>query len=133
MLHVLAICTGASLGALARWRLGLWLSHPGQLPWGTLAANALGGYVIGLAVAAFETLPQLDPAWRLFLITGLLGGLTTFSSYSAEVFQLLHAGRWAMGMVWASTHLLCSLVLTAAGWYCATAWLQRFSMQSINS
>ncbi len=101
MLHVLAICTGASLGALARWRLGLWLSHPGQLPWGTLAANAIGGYVIGLAIAAFEALPQLDPAWRLFLITGLLGGLTTFSSYSAEVFQLLHAGRWAMGMVWA--------------------------------
>ena len=82
MLNVLSICIGASLGALARWRLGLWLSTPGSLlPWGTLAANLVGGYLIGACVAVFQALPHLDPAWRLALVTGFLGALTTFSSF----------------------------------------------------
>ncbi|WP_305806925.1 fluoride efflux transporter CrcB, partial [Stenotrophomonas sp. YIM B06876] len=84
MLNVAAICLGASLGALARWRLGLWLSVGHGLPWGTLAANLIGGYLIGVCVAVFQALPQLDPVWRLALITGFLGALTTFSSFSAE-------------------------------------------------
>jgi len=70
MLHVIAICTGACLGALLRWRLGLWLSAPGGLPWGTLLANAIGGYGIGLAVGWLDALPQLDPVWRLAIVTG---------------------------------------------------------------
>ena len=74
MLNVLSICIGASLGALARWRLGVWLSGPGALlPWGTLAANLLGGYLIGVCVAAFQALPQIDPAWRLALSRGFWG------------------------------------------------------------
>ncbi len=127
MLQVLAICCGASLGALARWQLGLLLSHPGQLPWGTLAANALGGYVIGAVLATLQALPHIDPLWRMFLVTGFLGALTTFSSYSAEVFQLLHAGRWPSALGWAASHVLCSLLLTAAGWASAQAWLARSS------
>lgn len=115
MQQVFAICVGASLGALSRWRLGLWLSTPGALPWGTLAANALGGYLIGLSVAFFQSHPGLDPVWRLTLITGFLGGLTTFSSYSAEVVELLQQGRWGMAAGWAAIHLLASLSLTLAG------------------
>jgi CrcB protein len=115
MQHVLAICVGASLGALSRWKLGLWLSMPGALPWGTLAANAIGGYLIGLCVAFFQGHPHLDPVWRLTLVTGFLGGLTTFSSFSAEVVSLLQQGRWSIAALWASAHLLASLLLTMAG------------------
>ena len=86
MLPVLAICLGACVGALARWQLGLWLNPVATagtvLPWGTLAANLLGGYLVGVCVAVFQALPQLDPVWRLALVTGFLGALTTFSSFS---------------------------------------------------
>ena len=112
---LLAICTGASIGAVLRWQLGLWLSVPGQLPWGTLAANALGGYGIGVAVGWLQALPQLDPAWRLFWITGFLGALTTFSSFSAEVIALLQSQRWLTALGWTAAHVLVSLSLTAAG------------------
>lgn len=115
MHNALAICLGASLGALSRWQLGLWLSAPGALPWGTLAANAIGGYLIGLCVAFFQIYPGIDPVWRLALVTGFLGALTTFSSFSAEVVELLQEGRWAMATAWAAAHLLASLLLTAAG------------------
>ena len=115
MLHILAICAGASAGALLRWRLGLWLSTPGTLPWGTLAANAVGGYGIGVAVAWLQHMPQLDPVWRLTIITGFLGALTTFSSFSAEVLALLQAQRWLTALAWTAAHVLLSLTLTAAG------------------
>ena len=72
MLSVLAICIGASLGALARWQLGLWLNPGGLIPWGTLTANLVGGYLIGVCVAVFQALPELDPVWRLALVTGFL-------------------------------------------------------------
>ena len=109
MLAVLAICTGASLGALLRWQLGLWLTAPGQLPWGTLAANAIGGYGIGLAIAWLDASPQLDPVWRLAIITGFLGALTTFSSFSAEVVGLLQAQRTAGRTVTANDTVLQAL------------------------
>lgn len=115
MLHIAAICIGASLGALSRWQLGLWLSTPGHLPWGTLAANALGGYLIGVCLAVFQAMPQLDPVWRLALITGFLGALTTFSSYSAEVVQLLQSQRWALALGWSALHWCTSIALTLAG------------------
>lgn len=115
MQQVLAICVGACLGALTRWKLGLWLSAPGALPWGTLAANAIGGYLIGLCVAFFQGHPGIDPVWRLALVTGFLGALTTFSSFSAEVVDLLQQGRWGMATVWAGSHLFASLLLTMAG------------------
>lgn len=114
---VLAICTGASLGALLRWQLGLWLSAQSHLAWGTWAANALGGYGIGLAMAWLDNAPHLDPIWRLAIITGFLGALTTFSSFSAEVVGLLQAQRWGMALAWAGLHLFTSLALTIAGIY----------------
>lgn len=116
MLHILAICIGACLGALARWRLGLWLNHPGALlPWGTLTANLVGGYLIGIGVAVFSQMPQLDPVWRLALVTGFLGALTTFSSFSAEVVGMLQAQRYALALGTAGLHLLGSLGLTLLG------------------
>lgn len=115
MLPVIAICIGACLGALARWRLGLWLNVAQALPWGTLAANLVGGYLVGVCVAAFEALPQLDPVWRLALVTGFLGALTTFSSFSAEVIALLQQQRHAAALGWTSMHLLGSLAMTVAG------------------
>lgn len=115
MAPVFAICIGACFGALARWRLGLWLSASHSLPWGTLAANLIGGYLVGVCVAAFEALPQLDPVWRLALVTGFLGALTTFSSFSAEVVGLLQQQRHAAALGWAGVHLLGSLAMTVAG------------------
>ena len=116
MLPVLAICVGASLGALARWGLGLWLSTPGALiPYGTLASNLIGGYLVGVAVAVFQAMPQLDPVWRLLLITGFLGGLTTFSSFSAEVMAMLMQDRLALAFGTAALHVCGSLMLTWLG------------------
>ncbi len=115
MLHVLAICLGASAGALLRWRLGLWLSPGGLLPWGTLAANLMGGYLVGLCVAFFHAMPQLDPVWRLALITGFLGALTTFSSFSAEVVDMLMAQRYGLALGTVGLHLAGSLSLTMLG------------------
>jgi CrcB protein len=115
MQAVLAICIGASLGALARWQLGLWLSAGGLIPWGTLAANLIGGYLVGVAVGVFNALPQLDPVWRVLLITGFLGGLTTFSSFSAEVVAFLSEGRLALALANALAHVTGSLLLTLAG------------------
>jgi CrcB protein len=125
VLTVLAICIGASLGALARWGLGLWLTPGGLLPWGTLAANLIGGYLIGVAIAAFQAMPELDPVWRLLLITGFLGGLTTFSSFSAEVVEFLMAGRYGLALLTAGLHVLGSLAMTVLGLKSLTWWLAR--------
>ena len=115
MLNVFAICIGACVGALARWRLGLWLSPGSVLPWGTLAANLIGGYLIGLCVAVFQTLPQIDPVWRLALITGFLGALTTFSSFSAEVVAMLQQQRYLLALGTVALHLCGSLLMTVLG------------------
>ncbi len=115
MTSVIAICIGACLGALARWRLGLWLNTGGLLPWGTLAANLIGGYAIGVCVGVFQALPQLDPVWRLALVTGFLGALTTFSSFSAEVVAMLQEARYALAWGTAMLHLAGSLILTVLG------------------
>lgn len=115
MTAVVAICVGACLGALARWQLGLWLNTGGLLPWGTLAANLIGGYAIGVCMGVFQALPQLDPVWRLALVTGFLGALTTFSSFSAEVVAMLQASRYALAFFTAVLHLAGSLMLTVLG------------------
>ena len=121
MFAVIAICIGACLGALARWQLGLWLnpstSDDGLLPWGTLAANLIGGYLIGLCIGIFQNMPQLAPEWRLLCVTGFLGALTTFSTFSAEVVGMLQQGRLALALLTAGIHLLGSLVLTYLGLY----------------
>jgi CrcB protein len=127
MLSVVAICLGACTGALARWQLGLWLNPVATagsvLPWGTLAANLIGGYLIGICVTVFQAMPQLDPAWRLALVTGFLGALTTFSSFSAEVVAMLGQQRYAMALGTAGLHLIGSLFLTVAGMRSATFFI----------
>ncbi|MCY1404627.1 putative fluoride ion transporter CrcB [compost metagenome] len=113
---VIAIALGASLGALLRWVLGMQLNalFP-TIPPGTWVANMVGGYIIGLAVAFFAANPALSPEWRLLIITGFCGGLTTFSTFSAEVVTLLQAGRpaWAIGQI--AIHVVGSLLATMAG------------------
>ena len=123
MLPVIAICIGASVGALCRWGLALWLSHGGVFPWGTLAANLVGGYLIGVCIAVFQAMPHLDPVWRLLLITGFLGGLTTFSSFSAEVVSFMLEERYVLALMTATAHVAGSLLMTAAGIKSATFFI----------
>jgi CrcB protein len=113
---IVAICIGASLGALLRWWLGARLnSHFPTIPPGTLAANLIGGYIIGLAVAFFASFPALPLEWRLFIITGFCGGLTTFSTFSAEVVTLLQEGRALSACGAIAAHLVGSVAMTLAG------------------
>ncbi len=119
MLTVIAICLGACVGALARWQLSLWLNPAANseafFPLGTLVANLIGGYLVGVCVGVFQQLPELDPVWRLALVTGFLGALTTFSSFSAEVVAMLQQGRFALALGTTSLHLFGSLALTVLG------------------
>lgn len=120
---IVAIGLGAALGALARWGLSLALNPLfGGLPLGTLAANLVGGYLVGLAVAVFTLRPELPPEWRLFAITGFLGGLTTFSTFSAEVVHAAQGGRPGWALATAAAHVFGSLALTIAG-LATPAWL----------
>lgn len=113
---VAAISAGASLGAVLRWLLaGRFNPLFPALPLGTLAANLLGGYLIGIAVALFAQMPDLSPQVRLFVVTGFLGGLTTFSTFSAEVVTQLQQGHTAWALATALAHLLGSFALTALG------------------
>lgn len=115
-LHMIAIGAGAAIGAWLRWGLSLWLNpRAPSFPLGTLAANLLGGYLVGMAVAYFAGRSDLDPMWRLFAITGFLGGLTTFSTFSAEVVEALLRGALLGGAGLALAHLAGSLVLTYLG------------------
>ncbi|MDE2370826.1 MAG: fluoride efflux transporter CrcB [Burkholderiales bacterium] len=122
---IAAISLGAALGAVLRWFLGLGLNHllP-NLPLGTLAANLLGGYLIGVAVGFFAQNPALPPEWRLFAITGFLGGLTTFSTFSAEVVHALQQGRYGWAAATIALHLCGSLAMTFAG-FATVAALKR--------
>ena len=111
-----AVGIGAALGAWLRWGLTIWLNPKlPAFPLGTLASNLIGGYLVGFAVAFFIVRVDLPPEWRLFMITGVLGGLTTFSTYSAEVTELLMRGDYAIGATLAFSHLAGSLLLTFAG------------------
>ena len=113
---VVAICVGASLGALLRWWLGAQLnSYFPTIPPGTLAANLVGGYIIGLAIAFFASFSALAPEWRLLVVTGFCGGLTTFSTYSAELVTLLQQGRALWACAAAAAHLAGSVLMTFAG------------------
>ncbi|SOZ35161.1 fluoride efflux transporter CrcB [Cupriavidus neocaledonicus] len=115
-LGFVAVGVGAAAGAWLRWGFSvLWNAINPAMPYGTLAANLLGGYLIGVAVGFFDTHAALPPEWRLLAITGFLGGLTTFSTFSSEVLANLLAGDYG----WAAMHLLLhlggSLLLTALG------------------
>jgi CrcB protein len=115
-LSILVIGIGAALGALLRWVLGTQLNalFP-SLPPGTLVANLVGGYLIGVAVAFFANHPTLPPEWRLLTVTGFLGGLTTFSTFSAEVVAQLLAGRVGWALTTVAVHVLGSIAMTLVG------------------
>ena len=112
----IAVGAGAAIGAWLRWGLSLWLNtRNASVPLGTLAANLIGGFLVGLAVAYFSKHTDLSPAWRLFAVTGFLGGLTTFSTYSAEVVTLFERGDFLSALTVALAHLIGSFALTALG------------------
>jgi fluoride exporter len=116
ILGFIAVGIGAALGAWLRWGLSAWLNpRLPDLPAGTLMSNLIGGYLVGLAVAYFAARHDLAPELRLFVVTGFLGGLTTFSTFSSEVTQLLLRGEYAMGGGLALAHVAGSLLLTVAG------------------
>ncbi len=118
-----AVGIGAAVGAWLRWALSLaFNARIESLPLGTLAANLVGGYLIGIAVALFQDLPQLAPEWRLLLVTGFLGGLTTFSTFSAEAVVLLQRGAYGWALLHSGIHLLGSVALCIAG-FATWRWL----------
>lgn len=112
----IAVGFGAALGAWLRWGLSLWLNHVyPAIPLGTLIANLAGGYLIGLAIAFFAQHPGISPEWRLLLVTGFLGGLTTFSTFSAEIFTLFARAQVVMGLAAIGLHVAGSLAMTGLG------------------
>ncbi|WP_250453228.1 fluoride efflux transporter CrcB [Caballeronia sp. ATUFL_M2_KS44] len=115
-LSIIAVGIGGGLGSLLRWALGLRLNavFP-NLPLGTFTANVVAGYIIGVAVAFFARFPDIPVEWRLFVITGLMGGLSTFSTFSAEVVAHLEQGRLGWALVEIAAHVGASLVMTALG------------------
>jgi len=115
-LALVAIAAGSVLGAWLRWGLSYWLNpRMPSLPLGTLASNLIGGYLIGIAVAVFVAHPGIAPAWRLFFVTGFLGALTTFSTFSAESVLLLQGAQWGAALLHTVAHLAGSLLATVAG------------------
>lgn len=115
-LGFLVVGIGAALGACLRWVLSVLFNHAqSNLPLGTLLANLGGAYVIGICVGFFSSQPQISPEWRLLIVTGFLGGLTTFSTFSAEAMQLIQKGDWMWAFAHTATHLLGSIVLCFLG------------------
>jgi fluoride exporter len=113
---LLAVGGGAALGAWLRWWLGVLLNPLlASLPLGTLAANLIGGYLIGVAFAAFEHFQALSPEVRLFVVTGFLGGLTTFSSFSGEAAALLVRQQYGWTAALIAAHVVGSVAMTFAG------------------
>lgn len=125
LLNVAVICLAACVGALMRWGFALWLNPGGWLPWGTLAVNLIGGYCIGIALAVFMQRPDIDPVWRLLVITGFLGTLTTFSSFSGEVVTMLLQQRYGVAFATMALHVGGSFTLTWLGMRSAVWWLAR--------
>jgi len=115
-LALVAVAAGAVLGAWLRWGLSYWLNpRLPSVPLGTLASNLIGGYLVGIAAAILVAYPGLSPAWRLFCVTGFLGGLTTFSTFSAESVVLLQSAQWGAALLHIVLHLVGSIVATVGG------------------
>ncbi len=113
---LLAVMIGGAVGCTLRWLISLRFNalFP-SLPPGTLIVNLAGGFIIGVALAYFLKNPQLDPVWKLLIVTGLCGGLTTFSTFSAEIVLLLQNGNYLWAMTSVMTHVIGSLLMTFAG------------------
>ena len=112
----LAVGCGAAIGAWLRWLLGIALNAAhATMPYGTLAANLSGGFLVGIAVAFFERHSGLPVEWRLFAVTGFLGGLTTFSTFSAESMILLQRGQYGWALAHIGLHLVGSIACCIAG------------------
>ena len=115
---IFLISAGAAIGASLRWGLGLWLNSLfSSLAFSTLVANFIGCFLMGILLAAFWTFPQFSPEWRLFLVTGFLGALTTFSSFSGEVIELFFKEEWGNGLFVLVSHLVGCLIFTVLGIY----------------
>jgi fluoride exporter len=110
-----AIGIGAALGAWSRWGLAMLLNH-GLIPMGTLVANLLGAYLMGIAIAVFLQMPNLNAELKLMITTGFLGGLTTFSTFSAEAFNLLNRHQYAWALTHVISHVIGSLIMTWLGY-----------------
>lgn len=122
-LQVVAVGVGAMLGAWSRWALGAWLNPVlPNLPLGTLVSNLAGGFAIGVAVEFFLRYPMIAPEWRLLIITGFLGALTTFSTFSAEAVELLQQQDYGWATALIAAHLAGSLLMTLAGMQVMRAW-----------
>ena len=122
-LQAAAVAGGAALGALARWAAGLWLNPLwGGFPLGTLLVNCLGGGLIGVAMVWFSRSP--DELLRTLLVTGLLGGFTTFSAFSAESLGLVQRGAWGLALLHSAAHLGGALACTGLGFGVARALLR---------
>jgi CrcB protein len=111
-----AVGAGAAIGAWVRWGLGI-LLNASIIPMGTLVSNLLGGYLMGLVLAGVVHQPQLSPEMKLFITTGFLGGLTTFSTFSAEAFHLMHREQYGFAIAHVLLHVLGSLLMTALGYF----------------
>jgi fluoride exporter len=118
----LAVAVGASIGAWIRWGLSVGLNGIGVIPMGTFLANAVGGLLMGVALGVLHTVPSLSPEWRLLMTTGFLGGLTTFSTFSAEAFTLLQKQHYGWAMLYISSHVIASIGLTIIGYWCVLRW-----------
>lgn len=117
-LSFVAVSVGAVIGANLRWLLGLWLNTSyHSIPIGTLVANLSGGWLIGLLIGYFSQASTLAPEWRLFAITGLCGALTTFSTFSLEMFAAIQEGKWTMAVAGIVLHVVGSILMTALGIY----------------
>ena len=115
---IILVSTGAAIGASLRWGLGLWLNSLfSTLAFGTLVANFIGCFLMGILVAAFWLFPQFSSEWRLFLVTGFLGALTTFSSFSGEVIERFFKEEWVNGLFVLASHLVGCLIFTVLGIY----------------
>jgi len=126
---ILAVAVGGAIGSLFRWFLGIRLNglYP-DLPLGTLAANVTAGYIIGVAIALFARIPEIPAEWRLFVITGLMGGLSTFSSFSAEVVERFQQGRPGLALSEIALHVGSSLIMTALGIATVAALVRKISI-----
>ena len=115
---IFLVSAGAAIGASLRWGLGLWLNSLfSSIAFGTLVANFIGCFLMGILVAVFWMFPQFSSEWRLFLVTGFLGALTTFSSFSGEVIELFFKEEWGNGLFVLVSHLVGCLIFTVLGIY----------------